>query len=124
MFTTQQFEGIILGLAKLEIITERDEAAASGYRVKLKINFRSHNERFLLGLQESLTKHGILTNYRAPKLKITGVKNLLYFIELIPELPSACGKFAQFKEMLEMYEEGKHLTQKGLDRIFEIKGLI
>jgi hypothetical protein len=84
-----------------------------------------------LGLKETLEENGIDTYYRSkekenrpyPLLRITNVDNLLDLFRLIPpELENWNNKFDSFLEALTIVSNKHHLTQKGFDRILEIKG--
>tara|TARA_R100000152_G_C6767575_1_gene192830 strand:+ start:26 stop:433 length:408 start_codon:yes stop_codon:yes gene_type:complete len=131
MFTKEQLEGIIVALASPEISIERDDKQSIGYRIRLRVHFRAMNNAFILGLKEALEENGIDTYYRSeekgsrpyPLLRITKVDNLLDLFRLIPpKLENWNDKFNSFLEVLTIVSNKHHLTQKGFDRILEIKG--
>lgn len=131
MFTKEQLEGIIVALASPEISIERDDKQSIGYRIRLRVHFRALNNSFILGLKETLEENGIDTYYRSeekesrpyPLLRITKVDNLLDLFRLIPpKLENWNDKFDSFLEVLTIVSNKHHLTQKGFDRILEIKG--
>ena len=87
---------------------------------------------FLSSLQQTLEEYGIDSylkeqehcNRNYPILRITSINNLLQFFKLVPETPKHCNKFESFLEVLTIVSNKHHLTQKGFDRVLEIKGLI
>tara|TARA_R110000824_G_scaffold166654_1_gene343441 strand:+ start:532 stop:933 length:402 start_codon:yes stop_codon:yes gene_type:complete len=131
MFTKEQLEGVILALAYPEIEIAKDDKQSIGYRIRLRINFRVMNKDFLLMLQESLEQYSVDSYFKGrekdgrpyPLLRLTNVDNLLQFYKLIPELPKSNNRFDSFLEVLTVVSNKHHLTQKGFDRILEIKGL-
>ena len=132
MFTKKQLEGIILALAYPEIEITKDEKQSIGYRIRLRITFRVRNKEFLLMLADSLNTHKIDSYFKEkekegrpyPLLRLTNVNNLLRFYKLIPDLPTSNDKFDSFLEVLTIVSNKHHLTQKGFERILEIKGLL
>jgi hypothetical protein len=130
MFTKEQFEGISLAMATPEITVERSNTAAAGYRVKLRIHFRCRNFTFLEDFQtylkendiDSLLKDSEGSHRPYPLLRISKPENLRMFLALIPDLPDANDRFGCFEKVLSIYEKGSHMTQKGLDKVLEIKG--
>ena len=130
MFTNEQLEGIIVSLANPEISIERDDKQSIGYRIRLRVHFRALNGAFLSALKETLEEAGIDSYYRQkekesrpyPLLRITKSDNLINLFRLIPsELEDVNNKFASFLEVLTIVSNKHHLTQKGFDRIIEIK---
>tara|TARA_R110002012_G_scaffold320774_1_gene545499 strand:- start:14181 stop:14582 length:402 start_codon:yes stop_codon:yes gene_type:complete len=132
MFTKEQLEGILVSLASPEISIEKDSKQSIGYRIRLVVKIRAMNYDFLSALQETLEEYGIDSylkttehcNRKYPILRITSINNLLQFFKLIPNIPKHCNKFESFLEVLTIVSNRHHLTQKGFDKILEIKGLI
>ena len=130
MFTKEQFEGMSLAMATPEITVEKSNTAAAGYRVKLRVHFRCRNFTFLQNLQAHLIENDIDSllkesegNHRPyPLLRISKPENLRAFLSLMPDMPDANERFDCFKQVLSLYEKGSHMTQKGLDKVLEIKG--
>ena len=95
------------------------------------VKIRAMNYGFLSVLQETLEEYGIDSylkttehcNRNYPILRITNINNLLQFFKLIPNIPKHCNKFESFLEVLTIVSNRHHLTQKGFDKILEIKGL-
>ena len=106
MFTKEQLEGVIISLAQPEISVERDDNQSIGYRIRLRVHFRSVNENFLSLTQDTLTDLGI-DSYLIPK-----------------DLPQSNNKFTDFQEVLTIVSNKHHLTQKGFERVLEIKGIL
>lgn len=131
MFTKEQLEGILISLVSPEISIEKDRKQSIGYRIRLVVKIRAMNIDFLSTLAETLEEYGIDSylketehcdrNY--PILRITSVNNLLELFKLIPNTPKHCNKFDSFIEVLTIISNKHHLTQKGFDRVLEIKGL-
>ena len=133
MFTKKQVEGIVISLGYEEISVEKDDNQSIGYRIRLRVHFRAKNGKFLMVLKDSLKEMGIDSYYKDiekesrqyPLLRISKIDNLIKFCSLIPEdLPHSNDKFNSFKEVLTIVSNKHHLTQKGFERILEIKGLI
>ena len=131
MFTKEQLEGILVSLASPEISIEKDRKQSIGYRIRLVVKIRAMNIDFLSSLQQTLEEYGIDSYLKEtehcdrhyPILRITSVNNLLQFFKLIPDAPKHCNKFDSFLEVLTIVSNRHHLTQKGFDRVLEIKGL-
>ena len=94
MYSEEQTQGILLGLAKPEIHISRDSRLNIGYKVRLRLNFRGTQE-FLLLLSESLSDVGITSTYKEqehktrprPILRISGITNLIKVADFLPDLP-------------------------------------
>ena len=133
MFTKEQLEGILISIARPHISIANDIRQSIGYRIRLRVHFRSVNENFLSLTQDTLTGLNI-DSYLKPRekdsrpyplLRITRVDNLINFLNLIPEdLPQSNNKFTDFKEVLTIVSNKHHLTQKGFERVLEIKGIL
>lgn len=130
MFNKGQLEGILLCLAKPETHVSRADNTTIGYRVRVRVNFRG-NESFLLGVQRSLEQKGIKSRYKAkehksrprPILSVGGLVNIWKLCNIIPkDIPDAKGVWDNFKEIIDIIDNGNHHTLEGLDRILELKG--
>ena len=125
MFNRHQLQGIMLASSIPEVIVAKDNG------VRLRISLRGHGV-FLSAIQRSLLQHEIDATYKQkeskarprPILLINGLENVDKVCgQLIPDLP--CNPFWHvFRDILEMCQNGEHLTQKGLDKILEMKGSI
>ena len=132
MYNKGQMQGILLSIAKPEIHVSRAGNTNIGYRVKIRVNIRG-SEGFLLGLQRSLGQKGIESSYKEkehksrprPILSVGGIVNLWKLCALVPsKLPDAKNVWVDFKEVIELIDNGEHHTLEGLDRILELKGEI
>jgi hypothetical protein len=123
--------GILLTAGKLDFNIERASDSQIGYRVRVKIIIRAE-ESFLKAVRRTLLQHEITSSYKEkesktrpkPILKIGGIKNLYKLTELVPVLPDAKEEWEVFRELVDLISENKHRTSSGLDRIFELKGVI
>ena len=131
MYSKDMLAGILLGASKVDFHIERANDSQIGYRVKLKLIIRA-DLTFLMGIRRSLEQHQISSSLKEkesktrpkPILKIGGVKNLYKITQLVPNLPDAKGEWNTFREVVELLDGNKHRTAEGLDRIFELKGVI
>jgi len=129
VFNKHQLQGIMLASSIPEVIVARDNGVRLGYRVRLRISLRGHSV-FLSAIQRSLLQYEIDATYKEkeskarprPILLVNGLENVDKVCgQLIPDLP--CNPFWHvFQDILEMCQNGEHLTQKGLDKILELKG--
>jgi hypothetical protein len=132
MYSKDMLVGIFLGTAKTEIYLEKNEHSQIGYRVRLRVNLRA-NEDFLVGVQRSLAQLQITSRYKEsehkgrqrPILRVGGIKNLYKLCGFIPpNLPDANNDWSKFREAVSIVSNGGHLQLEGLERLFELKGLI
>jgi hypothetical protein len=131
MYSKDMLIGILLSSGKLDFNIERAKDAQIGYRIRVKIILRAE-ESFLRAVERTLLQHEITSSYKEkesktrpkPILKIGGIKNLYKLTELVPVLPDAKGEWGTFRELVDLISENKHRTSSGLDRIFELKGVI
>ena len=132
LFNNNQLVGILLSIAKPEVNVSRTSKLTIGYRVRIRVNIRG-NEDFLLGIQRGLDKKTIDSIYKQkehksrprPILSVSGMVNLYKLCKLIPDnLPDAKGVWPNFKEVVQLVDNGEHHTLEGLDRILQIKGEI
>ncbi len=132
MYNKGQMQGILLSIAKPEIHVSRAGNTNIGYRVKIRVNIRG-SEGFLLGLQRSLGQKGIESSYKEkehksrprPILSVNGIVNLWKLCNLIPDdVPDAKNVWEDFREVVNIVDDGEHHTLEGLDRILQLKGEI
>tara|TARA_R100001510_G_scaffold51401_1_gene51203 strand:- start:135 stop:530 length:396 start_codon:yes stop_codon:yes gene_type:complete len=131
MYSKDMLIGILLGLSKMDFILERSSASKMGYIVRLSLSLRA-DEKFLLGVKRSLLQHEITSSYKEkesktrprPILKIGGIKNLYKIVEMTPNLPDAKDEWTVFREVVHLVSHGEHRNAEGLERIFELKGVI
>jgi len=132
MFSKEMIIGILLSSTKMDLNITSSDVSSIGYRVRLRLNIRA-NAKFLLALQRSLYHHEIETTYREvehstrnkPILRIGGIKNLYKVKELVyTSLPHSKDEWESFSECVDIISEKKHLTLEGMERLFEIKGVL
>ena len=131
MYSKDMLIGILLSSGKLDFNIERVKDAQMGYRIRVKIILRAE-EPFLRAVERTLLQHEITSSYKEkesktrpkPVLKIGGIKNLYKLTQLVPVLPDAKDEWGIFRELVSLISENKHRTSSGLDRIFELKGVI
>tara|TARA_R100000995_G_scaffold30236_1_gene13477 strand:- start:172 stop:573 length:402 start_codon:yes stop_codon:yes gene_type:complete len=133
MFTREQLEGILVAIARPQIAIAQNVRHSTGYKIKLSVEIRAMNREFLVLLQESLKECGIDSYLKEiekksrpyPVLRITNADNLINLFQLIPNyVPQHCDNFDSFLEAVTLFSNKHHLTQKGLNRMLEIKGLL
>ena len=132
MYNKGQIQGILLSIAKPEIHVSRAGNTNIGYRVRIRVNIRG-GEDFLLGVQRTLNQKNIESTYKErehksrprPILSINGIVNLWKLCGMIPEdIPDAKNVWKDFKEIINIVDNGEHHTLEGLDRILQLKGEI
>ena len=127
MFNKDQLIGILLCLPKPEIHVARADNVGMGYRIRLRLNIRG-GEKYLKALERSLLLHNIKCQHKSrprPILRISGIVNLHLVAELVDVgLPDAKNAWADFREVIGIFDRGEHHTPEGLDRILEIKGVL
>ena len=132
MFNNDQLTGILISIAKPEVHVSRANNTNIGYRVRVRVNLRG-SDKFLLGVQRTLQQKGIESKYKdkehksrpRPILSVGGIVNLWKLCALVPsKLPDAKNVWVDFKEVIELIDNGEHHTLEGLDRILELKGEI
>jgi len=131
MYSKDMLIGILLSSGKLDFNIERVKDSQIGYRIRVKIILRAE-EPFLRAVERTLLQHEIISSYKEkesktrpkPVLKIGGIKNLYKLTQLVPVLPDAKDEWGIFRELVSLISENKHRTSSGLDRIFELKGVI
>ena len=132
MFSKDMLIGIILSSSKMDFNIERDDSAEIGYRIRMRLLFRAE-QQFIQALGRSLVMHGISFSEKQieskarprPILIIGSIKNLFKVITLVPDkLPDAKDEWRTFRTVVNMLANHEHKTAEGLDKIFELKGLI
>ena len=132
MYDKNRLIGILVALGRCESIIERKDSANMGYRVRLRLSLRGE-EVFLRAIKRSLEQHQIQSNLyeresssrEKPILRITGNLNLFRTMNFIPEyLPDCKGDFSDFRKIVNIVADKKHLTLEGFDEILKLKGEI
>tara|TARA_R110000824_G_scaffold35901_7_gene111984 strand:- start:1335 stop:1733 length:399 start_codon:yes stop_codon:yes gene_type:complete len=132
VFNKGQIQGVLLSIAKPEIHVSRAGNTNIGYRVRIRVNIRG-SEDFLLGVQRTLNQHNIESTYKdkehksrpRPILSISGIVNLWKLCGIIPDdVPDSKNVWKDFREIIDIIDNGEHHTLEGLDRILQLKGEI
>jgi len=132
MLSKDELRGILLSLPTAEINISKDKNTSVGYRVRLRVSIRGEL-KFLFAIRRSLLQHEIESkvkpmeskNRPRPVLYITGISNLESLYETFALYSNYSNVlWNDFAHVMWMVRQDKHLTQQGLDKILEIKGLI
>jgi hypothetical protein len=132
VYNKDTLSGIFLALAKIDFHINIDEKSEIGYRVRLRANIRAKNPDFLKGVARSLEQHYISTTYKdrehksrpQPILIVGGIDNLELLCSLIPKLPDAKDEWDNFREAVKIVKSRRHLSQEGMDKLLELKGVL
>ena len=122
MLTREQLQGVLISIAKPQFLITRDERYATGYGVRLSVAIRTGRD-LITAINRTLLQHEISSKVYSDgkSLKVNGIDNLCKMIELIPMTLPSVGDWMRFSQALEIVKDGKHQTQEGLDKLFEIK---
>ena len=132
MFSKDMLVGILLSCAKVQFKIIRTDELKIGYKPIVGLSIRG-TAKFLNGVQRSLLHWGVYSSYHdkesssrpKPILYISGITNLKRVIENIPDyLESRQGEWTTVDTVVKMLVNKEHLTQKGLDKLLELKGVI
>jgi len=132
MFNKGQLEGILLSIAKPEVHVARAAKLSIGYRVRVRVNVRGSKD-FLQALNRTLSQHSVVCDYKdkehksrpRPILTVGGLVNIWRLCQLVPkDTPDAKNIWSNFREIIQIIDNGEHHTLEGLERILEIKGEI
>jgi len=131
MLTREQLQGVLIAVSKPVFAITKDSRYAVGYNVRLSAKI-STTQNLANTLQRTLHQHGIVSPVGRSKnghkqkgiLTVSGKDNLYKLLELIPMTLPTVGDWIKFKQALDIVNEGRHQTQEGMDKLFEIKGLI
>ena len=129
------FLGVLYSSSKKSIAVFRSADTNFGYKIRFGVSIRG-TENFLKIIQERLEYEGIKSNLNLsesktrprPILKITEVYNLIKLIGLIESNAFLSSEtnfhnddWSKYKEGLLLMLDKKHYTDKGFNRILEIK---
>ena len=132
MFSKDVLVGIFLGLANCEIRVESDYRSKLGYTIKPKLQIRGEMA-FLRQIERTFHQHGIHSHIREiesklrqkPLLTISRISSLKTIVDMIPSAYfDARNQWPDFRTVVEIMCDKRHLTLEGLDEILKIKGLI
>ena len=121
MFTKEQLEGILISIARPHISIANDIRQSIGYRIRLVVEVRATNIEFLSSVRDTLQEYGIDSYLKEIE---KNADNLINLFQLIPNLPKHCVNFDSFLEAVTLFSNKHHLTQKGFNKMLEIKGLL
>jgi hypothetical protein len=132
LFSKDILIGVLIGLANCDIRVESNHRSSLGYEVKPRLQIRGEMD-FLLGVERSLAQQSITCSIKEkeskirpkPLLKVTRIGHLQKICEMIPEAyADARNQWAEFRTVVQIMNDKKHLTLEGLEEILRIKGLI
>jgi hypothetical protein len=132
MFSKDMLVGILLSCAKVQFKIIRTDELKIGYKPIVGLSIRG-KAKFLHGVQRSLLHWGVYSSYHnkesssrpKPIVYISGIRNLEKVINNIPDnLESRRGEWETMDTVVKMLVNKEHLTQKGLDKLLELKGVI
>ena len=137
MFNKSHLVGILVGLANCDIRVESNYRSTLGYDVKPRIHIRGSLD-FLKEIERSLLQHEITCSIKEkeskarnkPVLIIRRIMHLQRLCNMIEEslgrrdFTDARNQWHEFRLVIELIKNKKHLTLEGLEQILEIKGLI
>jgi hypothetical protein len=132
MFSKDMLVGILLSCAKVQFKIIRTDELKIGYKPIIGLAIRG-KAKFLHGVQRSLLHWGVYSSYHneesssrpKPIMYISGIRNLEKVINNIPDnLESRQGEWTTVDTVVKMLVNKEHLTQKGLDKLLELKGVI
>ena len=132
MFSKDMLVGILLSCAKVQFKIIRTDELKIGYKPIVGLSIRG-KAKFLHGVQRSLLHWGVYSSYHnkesssrpKPIMYISGIRNLEKVINNIPDnLESRQGEWTTVDTVVKMLVNKEHLTQKGLDKLLELKGVI
>lgn len=133
MFDNSHLMGILLGSAKFVCRVQRDDKMYIGYSVKMAIELRAKSADYLYAIQRSLRNTFVESVVRekesrrraSPILTIRGIGNIRNVLRLIPEhYINGDNTLKDFRATHEILRDGRHKTDKGLEEILILKGVL
>lgn len=132
MFNKSHLVGILIGLANCDVRIETKNRSTLGYEVKPRLLIRGEMD-FLQQVKRSLSQHSIVCSIKEkeskvrprPILIVRRINNLHNLCNMIPLMfADARNQWTDFRTVIKIMNEKKHLTLEGLEEILRIKGLI
>ena len=132
MFENRIVLGILVGSAKFVCRVQQRDEMYIGYSVKMAIELRAKNLNYLEGVQRSLLQMGIESTVREnesknrprPILTIRG-KGISTVLEKLPAYyTNPDNTLKSFRQIHNIVKLNKHKTDKGLEEILMIKGVL
>ena len=132
MFENRIVLGILVGSAKFVCRVQQRDEMYIGYSVKMAIELRAKEIRYLEGVQRSLLHMGVESFIRAkesknrprPILTIRGKGIETILEKLPPYYTNPDNSLKSFRQILNIVKLNKHKTDEGLEEILMIKGVL
>ncbi len=124
--------GIFIGVANCDVRIESDYRSTLGYQVRPKIQIRGELD-FLNQIKRTLLQYNVKCHIKEresklrqkPILTISRIKDLVIISNIIPpEYSDARNQWPDFRTVINIMNDKRHLSLSGLDEILKIKGLI
>jgi len=132
MFSKEVMVGIFIGVANCDVRIESDYRSTLGYQVRPKIQIRGELD-FLNQIKRTLLQYNVKCHIKEresklrqkPILTISRIKDLVIISNIIPpEYSDARNQWPDFRTVINIMNDKRHLSLSGLDEILKIKGLI
>jgi hypothetical protein len=132
MFSKEVMIGIFIGVANCDVRIESDYRSTLGYQVRPKIQIRGELD-FLNQIKRTLLQYNVKCHIKEresklrqkPILTISRIKDLVIISNIIPpEYSDARNQWPDFRTVINIMNDKRHLSLSGLDEILKIKGLI
>ena len=132
MFSKDVMIGIFIGIANCDVRIESDYRSTLGYQVRPRIQIRGELD-FLNQIKRTLLQYNVKCHIKEresklrqkPILTISRIKDLVIISNIIPpEYSDARNQWPDFRTVINIMNDKKHLTLNGLDEILKIKDLI
>ena len=132
MFSKDVMIGIFIGIANCDVRIESDYRSTLGYQVRPRIQIRGELD-FLNQIKRTLLQYNVKCHIKEresklrqkPILTISRIKDLVIISNIIPpEYSDARNQWPDFRTVINIMNDKRHLSLSGLDEILKIKGLI
>jgi len=132
MFSKEVMVGIFIGVANCDVRIESDYRSTLGYQVRPKIQIRGELD-FLNQIKRTLLQYNVKCHIKEresklrqkPILTISRIKDLVIISNIIPpEYSDARNQWPDFRTVINIMNDKRHLSLSGLDEILKMKGLI
>ena len=132
MFSKDVMIGIFIGIANCDVRIESDYRSTLGYQVRPRIQIRGDLD-FLNQIKRTLLQYNVKCHIKEresklrqkPILTISRIKDLVIISNIIPpEYSDARNQWPDFRTVINIMNDKRHLSLSGLDEILKIKGLI
>ena len=132
MFSKDVMIGIFIGIANCDVRIESDYRSTLGYQVRPRIQIRGELD-FLNQIKRTLFQYNVNCHIKEresklrqkPILTLSRIKDLVTISNIVPpEYSDARNQWPDFRTVINIMNDKKHLTLNGLDEILKIKDLI